>query len=174
MSFDYSCTVYDSRRSVIESFRYDADLLDCFAFLLGRRRAPVARVSWVQRLFLRGGRFWWDDHFRRHLAARGAVVSVRFDNRRSVCATGKAVSVISAQMSPHIYEVRPRKDKRGVNLISDALPFGRLWYAGPDAVANAIGYAEHRSRSHDAVIRVYDDAGNMIETHEHAGDFKEW
>jgi hypothetical protein len=26
-----------------------------------------------------------------------------------------------------IYEVRPRKDKRGVDLISDALPFGRLW-----------------------------------------------
>jgi hypothetical protein len=25
-----------------------------------------------------------------------------------------------------------------------------------------------------AVIRVYDDAGNGIETHEHAGDFKEW
>ena len=31
----------------------------------------------------------------------------------------------------------------------------------------------HRSRSHDAVIRVYDAAGNVIETHEHAGDFKE-
>ena len=30
------------------------------------------------------------------------------------------------------------------------------------------------SRSHDAVIRVYGDAGNVIETHEHAGDFKEW
>jgi hypothetical protein len=28
----------------------------------------------------------------------------------------------------HKYEVRPRKDHRGVNLISDALPFGRLWY----------------------------------------------
>ncbi|PYJ78636.1 MAG: hypothetical protein DME69_07750 [Verrucomicrobia bacterium] len=26
----------------------------------------------------------------------------------------------------------------------------------------------------DAVIRVYDDAGNVIETHEHTGDFKEW
>jgi hypothetical protein len=26
----------------------------------------------------------------------------------------------------HVYEVRPRKDKRGVDLISDALPFGRL------------------------------------------------
>jgi hypothetical protein len=54
--------------------------------------------------------------------------------------------------SQHVYEVRPRKDKRGVDLISDALPFGRLWYAGPDAVGNAIGYAEHCSRSHDAVI----------------------
>jgi hypothetical protein len=30
-----------------------------------------------------------------------------------------------------------------------------------------------RSRSHDAVIRVYDDAGNVIKTHEHTGDFKE-
>jgi hypothetical protein len=33
-----------------------------------------------------------------------------------------------------------------------------LWYGEPNAVANAIGYAEHCSRSHDAVIRVYDDA----------------
>jgi hypothetical protein len=29
------------------------------------------------------------------------------------------------------------------------------------------------ARSHDAVIRVYDEAGNVIKTHEHAGDFKE-
>jgi hypothetical protein len=55
------------------------------------------------------------------------------------------------------------------DLISDALPFGRLWYGEPNAVSNAIGYAEHRSRSHRAVIRVYDEAGNVIETHEHAG-----
>jgi hypothetical protein len=34
--------------------------------------------------------------------------------------------------------------------------------------------AEHRSRSHDAVIRVYDESGNVIETHEHKGDSKEW
>ncbi len=26
----------------------------------------------------------------------------------------------------------------------------------------------------DAVICVYDNAGNVIETHEQAGDFKEW
>jgi len=39
--------------------------------------------------------------------------------------------------------------------------------------AVAIGYAMHSSRSHDAVIRAYVGAGNVIETHEHKGDFKE-
>jgi hypothetical protein len=63
--------------------------------------------------------------------------------------------------SQDVYEVKPRKDHRGVDLISDALPFGRLWYGEPNAVSNAISYAKHRSRSHDAVIRVYDDAGNV-------------
>jgi hypothetical protein len=29
----------------------------------------------------------------------------------------------------HAYEVRPRKDRRGVDLISDLLPFGRLGMA---------------------------------------------
>jgi hypothetical protein len=47
-------------------------------------------------------------------------------------------------------------------------------YGEPDAVSKAISYAKHRSRSHDAVIRLYDAAGNLIETHEHTGDFKEW
>jgi hypothetical protein len=70
----------------------------------------------------------------------------------------------------HAYEIRQPKDHRGVDLISDALPFGRLWYGEP----NAISYAKFYSRSHDAVIRVYDSAGNVIETHEHAGEFKEW
>jgi hypothetical protein len=73
----------------------------------------------------------------------------------------------------HEYEVRPRTDKRGVDLISDALPFGGLWYGEPNTVEHAIGYAKHRGRSHDAVIRVYDESGNVIETHEHKGDFKE-
>ena len=70
--------------------------------------------------------------------------------------------------------MRPRKDKRGVDLISDALPFGRLWYDEPDAISNAVGYAKFYSRSHDAAIRVYDESGNVIETHEHKGDFREW
>jgi len=41
------------------------------------------------------------------------------------------------------YEVRPREDKRGVDLISDVLPFGRLWYDGLNAASNAVGY-RHR------------------------------
>ena len=73
----------------------------------------------------------------------------------------------------HVYEIRPRKDRRGVDLISDALPFGRLWYAEPDAINNGVGYAKFYSRSHDAVIRVCDAAGDVIDTHEHASDFKE-
>jgi len=59
-------------------------------------------------------------------------------------------------------------------LISNVLPFGRLLYGEPNAVSNAIGYAKFRSRSHNAVIHVYDEAGNVLETHDHAGDFKEW
>ena len=61
--------------------------------------------------------------------------------------------------------IRPRKGHRGFDLISDALPFGRLWYGEPNAVGNAIDCARFRSRSHRAVIRGYDAAGNVIETH---------
>ena len=39
---------------------------------------------------------------------------------------------------------------------------------------NAIGYAKFYRRSHDAVIRVFDEAGNVIETHEQTGDFEAW
>ena len=69
-----------------------------------------------------------------------------------------------------VYEVRPRKDHRGFDLISNALPFGRLWYGEPDAVSNAKFY----SRSRNAMIRVCDETGNVIETHEHVGDFEVW
>jgi len=52
------------------------------------------------------------------------------------------------QSTQHVYEVRPHKDHRGVGLISDVLPFARLWYGEPNAIGNAIGYAMHHSRSH--------------------------
>jgi hypothetical protein len=39
------------------------------------------------------------------------------------------------------YEVwPPRKDHRGVDLISDVLPFGRLWYGEPNAVRSTAAY----------------------------------
>jgi hypothetical protein len=78
------------------------------------------------------------------------------------------------QSTMHVYEVRPRKDHRVFDLISNALPFGRLWHGEPNAVSNATGYAMHDSRSHDAVIRVYDEAGKVIETHQHTGELKQW
>ena len=72
-------------------------------------------------------------------------------------------AVVVHDVSVHVYEVRPRTDHRGVELNSDALPLGRLWYGEPDAISNAIDYAKFFSRSHDAVIRVYDEASNLIE-----------
>jgi len=34
----------------------------------------------------------------------------------------------------HVYEIRPREDRRGVDLICDTLPFGRLVNGEPDDV----------------------------------------
>ena len=50
---------------------------------------------------------------------------------------------------------------------------GRLVVWRPRRVSNAIDYAKFYSRSHNAVIRVCDAPGNVIETHEHKGDFRE-
>src|SRR5262249_40266557 len=44
-----------------------------------------------------------------------------------------------------VYEVRPRKGRDGVDLISDRFRCGPIWYAGPDAVRNAVAYAKYRS-----------------------------
>ena len=38
-----------------------------------------------------------------------------------------AIPLSPVRETEHVYEGRPRNDKRGVDLISDALPFGRLW-----------------------------------------------
>ena len=44
---------------------------------------------------------------------------------------------------------------------------------GDSSAPNAVSNAKFHSRSDKAVIRVYDEAGNVIETHEHKGDFKD-
>jgi hypothetical protein len=61
------------------------------------------------------------------------------------------------------------RDQPCFDLISDALPFGGLLYTKPD---DAVDYAKFFSRSHPTVIRVYDERGNVIETHEHKVDLK--
>jgi hypothetical protein len=83
-------------------------------------------------------------------------------------------TLTSSALAMHRYEIRPRKDKRGVDLISGVLPFGALWYDEPNAISNAVGYAKFYSRSYDAVIRVYDSTGALLETCEHSGDFRGW
>jgi hypothetical protein len=39
--------------------------------------------------------------------------------------------------SVHIYEIRPRADKHGFDLSSDALSYSPLWYRGPNAIRDA-------------------------------------
>ena len=66
-----------------------------------------------------------------------------------------------------VYDVRPHKSGVGVDLISDRFRKGPIWYAGPDAVRNAVAYAKYRSlaRSQRATVRVLDDFGAVIQTH---------
>ena len=89
---------------------------------------------------------------------------------RLECKVPRQSTQLTAVLSMHRYEVRPRKDKRGVDLISDAPPSGRLLYGEPNAMSNAMGYAQHCSRSHDVVIRVYDPAAKVVETPPRNGD----
>ena len=76
------------------------------------------------------------ERYRNHIAF--LVILWHFIDRRGELVT---------HLSPR--KVRPRRDKRGVDLISDVLPFGRLWYGD----TNAIGYAQFYSRAESAVIR---------------------
>jgi len=99
---------------------------------------------------------------RRVLKASINLVQQRWDRRKHSTA------------SIHIYEIRPRADKNGFDLSGYALQYSPLWYRGPNAIGDAIRYARFYSQSHPVVIQVYDEAGNVIETHEHAGVFKDW
>ena len=63
----------------------------------------------------------------------------------------------------NVYEVRPAKTGEGFDLISDAISLGRLRLSKQHV---AIGYATLHSGSNASVIRVYDEAGELIATHE--------
>jgi hypothetical protein len=81
---------------------------------------------------------------------------------------GNANSRMEMSSTParDIYEIRPRKERDGFDLISDRLRRGPIWYAGPDAVRNAVAFAKYCSRSRWAIIRVFNESGNVTETHE--------
>src|SRR6478672_2180971 len=80
---------------------------------------------------------------------------------------GNSRMEMSGTTAQDIYEIRPREEGDGFDLISDRLQYGPIWYAGPDAVRNAVAYAKYHSlsRSHQAKILVLDDFGAVIQTH---------
>ena len=53
------------------------------------------------------------------------------------------------------YEIYPRKDRKGVNLICEKLPYGELWYGDPNAIENAASYAHFNADSQAATIIIF-------------------
>jgi hypothetical protein len=76
----------------------------------------------------------------------------------------KGRTALQGSVGCDVYDVRPRKSGDGVDLVSNRFRYGPIWYAGPDAVRNAVAYAKYRSlsRSYSAKIRVFDDFGAVI------------
>jgi hypothetical protein len=73
--------------------------------------------------------------------------------------------------SQHVYEIRPRKDGRGLDLISERLPLGVLWFEGADAIEDAVNYARAFSYPHPAIIRVLNESGTFAVTLQSVDDF---
>ena len=101
----------------------------------------------------------------------GTSVKVFLANKLWGDANGRETSP-SAQ---NVYEVRPRKNQDGFDLISDRLPYGPIWYAGPDAIRYAAAYAKYHSwsQSRRAIIRVLDELGATVCIAKSVGDFRE-
>jgi hypothetical protein len=73
--------------------------------------------------------------------------------------------------SQHVYEIRPRKDRRGIDVIGERLPLGVLWFEGPDAIKDAVNYARSFSYPRPATIRVLNESRTLAVTLELADDF---
>jgi hypothetical protein len=89
---------------------------------------------------------------------------------------GDANSRIEMSSTPvqDVFEIRPHKDRDGFDLISDRLPYGPFWYAGPDAIRYAAAYAKYHSwsQSRRAIIRVLDELGATVCIAKSVGDFR--
>ena len=73
--------------------------------------------------------------------------------------------------SEHVYEIRRRKDRRGIDLIGERLPLGMLWFEGYDVIEDAVSYARSFSYPHPAIIRVLNESGTLAVTLELVDDF---
>ena len=82
-----------------------------------------------------------------------------------------AFGCVNESSSQHVYEIRPRKDRRGIDLIGETLPLGGLWFEGHDAIEDAVNYAKSFSYPHPAIIRVLNESGTLAVTLELADDF---
>jgi hypothetical protein len=60
-------------------------------------------------------------------------------------------------LESRIYEIRPRKDDKGLWLRCDGISM-RLWFMTQD---DAISYARHRAQDGSGVIRVYSALGDL-------------
>jgi hypothetical protein len=101
----------------------------------------------------------------------GTSVKVFLANKLWGDANGRETST-----SPQdVYEVCPRKNQDGFDLISDRLPYGPIWYAGPDAIRYAAAYAKYHSwsQSRRAIIRVLDELDATVCIAKSVGDFRE-
>jgi hypothetical protein len=58
--------------------------------------------------------------------------------------------------------------------IAPAFAQARFAFCIQAAMSSAWFRSMKRSEGCEAVIRVYDEAGNVIEKHDHASEFKEW
>ena len=99
---------------------------------------------------------------RAHVVYAGAFSGNLGEVKKSIVESGGTAAIV--------YEVRPRADRRGFDVISDALPFGKLWYQDSEA---AISYAQFFSRSKDIEIRIFNESGALIETRKCQGEFVE-
>src|SRR5258707_7849698 len=72
-----------------------------------------------------------------------------------------------AMQAMHHYKIRPRKDRRGADLVSDALPFGSLvvWRAERSQQRNRL--CKTSQLFTQCLDSRCDERGNVIETHEH-------
>lgn len=95
------------------------------------------------------------------------MLAIRVRSSCSGSLMAPAETIVPVKQEMLVYTPRRRCDFHSAAVSSAVV-------RGARRSSHAIGYATDRSRSHDAVIRVYEAAVNVIEMHEHGDDFKEW